>query len=110
VTSDLRFYLGTHRAHWLWTVHDVPLFISHRVLLERKTPFPRATTPWALDSGGFTELNLHGKWETTPEEYVTAVRRYDDPARTPRMGLPPGLDVRADGAHQDWSHRDRTPG
>lgn len=75
--TNLRFYLGTHRAHWLWNVHDVPLFISHRVLRERKTRFPRATTPWALDSGGFTELNLYGKWETTPEEYVAAVRRYD---------------------------------
>lgn len=76
--TDLRFYLGTHRPTWLWTVHDIPLFISHRVLRDRKTPFPRATTPWALDSGGFTELNLYGEWHTTPEEYVTAVRRYDN--------------------------------
>lgn len=76
--TDLRFYLGTHRPTWLWTVHDVPLFISHRVLRDRKTRFPRATTPWALDSGGFTELNLYGKWHTTPEEYVASVRRYND--------------------------------
>lgn len=75
--SDLCFYLGTHRPTWLWNVHDVPLFISHRVLRERRSPFPRATTPWALDSGGFTELNLFGEWRTTPEEYVAAVRRYD---------------------------------
>jgi len=72
------FYLGTHRAHWLWTVTDVPLFISHRVLQRRRTAFPPATTRWALDSGGFTELNLYGRWKTTPEEYVTAVRRYSD--------------------------------
>lgn len=72
------FYLGTHRGHWLWSLHDVRLFVSHRVLRERKTRFPRATTPWALDSGGFTELNLYGEWRTTPEEYVAAVRRYDD--------------------------------
>lgn len=76
--NDLRFYLGTHRPTWLWTVHDVPLFVSHRVLRDRKKPFPRATTPWALDSGGFTELNLYGGWRTTPAEYVAAVRRYDD--------------------------------
>tara|TARA_R110000868_G_scaffold3086_8_gene20629 strand:- start:3462 stop:4091 length:630 start_codon:yes stop_codon:yes gene_type:complete len=31
---------------------------------------------WALDSGGFTELNLHGKWQLPPQEYVQAVRRY----------------------------------
>jgi hypothetical protein len=72
------FYLGTHRPTWLWTVTDVPLFISHRVLRERKTAFPPATTRWALDSGGFTELNLYGHWKTTPEEYVTAVRRYSE--------------------------------
>lgn len=77
MSDDLRFYLGTHRPTWLWTIHDVPLFISHRVLRERKSRFPRATTPWALDSGGFTELNLYGEWRTTPEEYVDAVRRYD---------------------------------
>lgn len=76
--SDLRFYLGTHRPTWLWQIHDVPLFISHRVLRDRKSLFPKATTPWALDSGGFTELNLYGEWRTTPEEYVAAVRRYDD--------------------------------
>lgn len=71
-----RFYLGTHRPTWLWTVTDVPLFISHRVLRDRRTAFPRATTRWALDSGGFTELNLYGGWRTTPEEYVASVRRY----------------------------------
>lgn len=31
---------------------------------------------WALDSGGYTELNLHGRWETTEAEYVAAVTRY----------------------------------
>jgi hypothetical protein len=74
--SDLTFYLGTHRPTWLWTVTDVPLFISHRVLRDRKSPFPKATTNWALDSGGFTELNLFGGWKTSPVEYVDSVRRY----------------------------------
>ncbi len=76
--TPFRFYLGTHRPRWLWDLHDVPLFISHRVLRERKTRFPRATTPWALDSGGFSELSLHHEWRTTPEEYVEAVQRYDE--------------------------------
>lgn len=78
MSHDLRFYLGTHRPNWLWTIHDVPLFVSHRVLRLRKGRFPRATTPWALDSGGFTELNMFGGWKTTPEQYVDAVRRYAD--------------------------------
>lgn len=76
--SRLRFYLGTHRPQWLWTIHDIPLFVSHRQLRGRVSRFPRATTPWALDSGGFTELSLYGEWQTTPEEYVAAVRRYDN--------------------------------
>lgn len=39
---------------------------------------PKAIAPWALDSGGFTELNLHGRWVTTVDEYIPAVRRYRD--------------------------------
>lgn len=37
---------------------------------------PRAVGKWALDSGGFTELNMFGEWRTTAAEYVAAVRRY----------------------------------
>lgn len=37
---------------------------------------PSATTTWALDSGGYTELNMHGRWVTTEAEYVDAVHRY----------------------------------
>lgn len=77
----MKFYLGTHRPYWLWQVVDVPLFVSHRVLRDRRSSFPRATTGWALDSGGFTELNLHGTWRTTPGEYVAAVRRYANEIR-----------------------------
>ncbi len=71
-----QFYLGTHMPHWLGLV-DIPLFVSHRRLMNRKT-FPRALGPWALDSGGFSELQMYGEWRTTPEEYVAAVRRYRD--------------------------------
>jgi hypothetical protein len=79
--TDLSFYLGTHLPHWLTIpaeplTNAVPLFVSHRRLAGRRT-LPRARTPWALDSGGFTELSMHGEWRTTPEQYVTAVRRYD---------------------------------
>ena len=75
------FYLGTHETSWLarpefggsW---PTPLFISHRRLAGRRT-LPRAHTPWALDSGGFSELSLYGGWHTTPTDYTTAVRRYE---------------------------------
>lgn len=32
--------------------------------------------PWALDSGGFSELSIHGHWTVTPLQYVEEVRRY----------------------------------
>jgi hypothetical protein len=70
------------------------LFISHRRLVGRKWlhggPF-RAAAPWALDSGGFTELSLHGEWKTTPESYVAAIRTY-----AARVGMPDFA------APQDW--------
>lgn len=68
------FFLGVHRDGWLRTA-DVPLFVSHRVLAPRKK-LPRAIAPWALDSGGFTELSLYREWVTTPRAYVAAVQRY----------------------------------
>jgi hypothetical protein len=70
----VKFYLGTHHPHWLGTV-DVPLFVSRRSLSDRKT-LPRARAPWCLDSGGFSELSLHGRWTITPAAYVAEVRRF----------------------------------
>lgn len=71
----MRFYLGTHRPHWLWTDGMPDLFVSHRTLSARRK-FRPALTDWALDSGGFTELSLHGQWLTTRDAYVSAARRY----------------------------------
>jgi hypothetical protein len=72
--SDVTFYLGTNKAHWL-AISPVPLFVSHRTLRKRKS-LPVAISDWCLDSGGFTELSMHGKWVTTPKEYVEGIRRY----------------------------------
>ncbi|MFE0025110.1 hypothetical protein [Amycolatopsis sp. NPDC059021] len=69
------FYLGTHQPAWLARGLGVPLLVSHRRLAERRT-LPRATGTWALDSGGFTELSLHGRWRSDARSYVAAVRRY----------------------------------
>jgi hypothetical protein len=68
------FYLGTHQPGWLARL-KVPLFVSHRTLRGRRR-LPQAVGPWALDSGGFTELALHGGWQTTPGEYAEAVACY----------------------------------
>lgn len=70
----MHFWLGTHETSWLARV-DVPLFVSHRRLALRQR-LPRARSPWALDSGGFTELSMHGEWRTTVTEYVEATQRY----------------------------------
>jgi hypothetical protein len=60
--------------HWLGRA-GVPLFVSHRRLMRRHR-LPRAIAPWALDSGAFSEILLHGRFTTTPAAYVAAVRRY----------------------------------
>lgn len=70
------FYLGTNEPAWLKRV-SVPLFLSRRRLARLKS-LPRALGPWALDSGGFTELQQRGSWSITPEQYAAEVRRYRD--------------------------------
>jgi hypothetical protein len=70
----VHFYLGTHETSWLERL-DVPLFISHRRLAQRRR-LPVARCGWALDSGGFTELEQFGGWKTTVNEYVEATARY----------------------------------
>lgn len=66
------FYLGVHRPNWLPLI-DVPLFISRRVF--PVGTFPRAVGPYAIDSGGFTELQKYGEWTLSAEEYVAFLRR-----------------------------------
>jgi hypothetical protein len=70
----VRFFLGTHQPHWLALV-DVPLFVSD-VTLRKVKALPRASSPWALDSGGFSEIAKHGRWTIQPREYAARVRRY----------------------------------
>jgi hypothetical protein len=75
------FLLGTHQPGWLAKpeIRDgaAPLFVSDRRLRVYKT-LPRAAAPWAVDSGGFTELQKYGRWTVTPAEYVARLRRYRD--------------------------------
>lgn len=73
----MKFFLGTHRPNWLSDERfaDVPLFLSRRMLDRYKAP-PPALTEFALDSGGFTELQIHGRWTVSPEAYADQVRQY----------------------------------
>lgn len=59
----MRFYTGTHMPNWLALIAH-PLFVSRRTLARRRK-LPRALGPWALDSGGFTQLAQFGAWEYT---------------------------------------------
>lgn len=88
--TGLAFYLGAHQPHWLWRA-TFPLFVSHRQLARRPCGLRPASCRWALDSGGFTELSLHGRWVTPAEDYAAAVANYAE-----RVG---GLDF---AAPQDW--------
>lgn len=71
----MRFWLGTHETSWLERL-DVPLFVSHRRLARLKRHLPVARAPWALDSGGFTELGTYGEWRTSVDDYAAAVDVY----------------------------------
>lgn len=80
----MRFYLGTHQPNWLWhlTHHwferdQIPLFVAHQRLEGLRT-LPRANTPWALDSGAFSEIAKHGRWTISPADYAANVRRFHD--------------------------------
>ncbi len=70
------FFLGTHRPYWLWKT-PTPLFVSRRTLAEVKNTH-KALAPWALDSGGFSELKLYGRWETPVRQYIREVCRWID--------------------------------
>ncbi|MEU8134611.1 DUF7221 family queuine tRNA-ribosyltransferase-like protein [Streptodolium elevatio] len=76
-TTSMTFYLGTHQPGWLATA-GVPLFVSrtriHQTRRPRRRTYPRAITRWAMDSGGFTELQRFGRWRHTAAHYAEEVR------------------------------------
>lgn len=76
----LNFYLGTHRDRWLVTAPaDVSLFVSTRILRDRKTlPRPPFRRGYVIDSGAFTELSMFGEFRTSPEQYVAELARYEE--------------------------------
>lgn len=75
-------YLGTHMTSWLWderfekVFRGTIFFISRVRLAPRKSPFPQALHRYCVDSGGFSELQQHGRWRITAVEYVAEIRRF----------------------------------
>jgi hypothetical protein len=71
------FYLGAPEMCWLERF-DVPMMISRRRLIRRKT-MPRARGRVLLDSSGFTQLKDHGSWDAIPPAlYVSEVQTLVD--------------------------------
>jgi hypothetical protein len=72
----MRFYLTTHKRHWI-KLTDVPLFLKAEHFRSSRT-LPAALGRYAVDSGGFTELQRNGRWTLTPSAYVAHLRRIRD--------------------------------
>lgn len=85
----MKFYLGTHQTEWTTRVPG-PWFLSAPRLRVRPVRKP-VLGGWALDSGGFSELSLRGRWTITPEQYAAEAVAW---ARV--MGAPDWI------APQDW--------
>ncbi|MFE9473231.1 hypothetical protein ACFYOR_19560 [Streptomyces griseofuscus] len=71
--SAMRFYLTTHKRHWL-RLTDVPLFLKSEHW-DRAVKWDEARGPYAVDSGGFMELKDKGTWTRPPRKYVDDLRR-----------------------------------
>ena len=72
----------------------MPLFVSARTLnkyARQGDPFPKGRCLWALDSGGFTELQKYGRWTMSEDEYGGMVYRFMDNGAVPSWCAP-----------QDW--------
>lgn len=82
----MRFYLGTPEPAWLDRV-EFPLFVSRSRLARLRSHRP-ATCPWALDSGGFTELDRHGRWRVRADHYAQDVDLYAAEIGMPDFAAP----------------------
>ncbi|MGP3977241.1 deazapurine DNA modification protein DpdA family protein [Streptomyces sp. 8N114] len=69
----MRFYLTTHKRHWV-RLTDKPLFVQVGHFAAART-LPEALGPYAVDSGGFSELQRHGRWTRSPKQYLNDLRR-----------------------------------
>lgn len=63
----MKLYLGSHRPSWL-PLPGPSLMVSLNTLPATKAH--RAAEPWFVDSGGFTELQQHGRWRTTAAQHA----------------------------------------
>jgi hypothetical protein len=82
--SPFAFLLGVHKTSFLTDPRmvDVPFLISRRVLEtgkgEVRKNLPPAPAFYAIDGGGFTELQMFGGWSLDERTYVARIRRILD--------------------------------
>lgn len=68
----------------VWIGGDVNAFtwgqriLVNYVRLRESQSLPVALTPWVLDSNGYAELDKHGRWTITAEQYAADIQRYAD--------------------------------
>lgn len=94
----MEFYLGAGQPRWM-EYAPAPLFISASQLAtyrRRGDHMPHARTIWALDSGGFTQLQQHGEWTMDSDEFGGMVTRFVDECGAPPQWCAP----------QDWMCED----
>jgi len=70
------FKLGTHVLSHIDKT-DVPLFISFRQLRKRKRKKFDQKGTICVDSGGFSELSLYGRWTIDEKTYIDELKRLE---------------------------------
>lgn len=69
----MKFYLGIEKPHFSQEIFPIPFMISCRNILYRKKHI--WGEDWLLDSAGFTEISLFGKYTISEEDYIELIRR-----------------------------------
>lgn len=75
------FFAGVHHPNMGWplSMHGVQVCISANVLVksDHHIPFVGSCEGWMLDSGAFTQIDRHGAFTQSVEDYAAMIRRYD---------------------------------
>jgi hypothetical protein len=69
----MKFYIGLFDPPHIEKLR-IPYMMSVRRLMNRKSTV--WGEDWLMDSGGFTELSLRGKYEISEDEYIETIQRF----------------------------------
>lgn len=70
----MKFYLGLQKPCQTKLVHPIPFMLSIRGIRGRIKHI--WGDDWLLDSGGFTEILLHGRYTISEDEYIDSIMRH----------------------------------